>query len=1192
MATHHLLDMPEAMAASAVEAALVVEAVLRQEAQVAPGEWDASMWSLIKLGGTTLVLAVSAFAATDSVTIFESDSLARTNLPVTFGRPFVRGEIAGGSCPQPVIGGTPVSSGNWQFDLKNSWPDGSVKFGVVSFIVPALSAGGSQAVTFQSGTCNNTEFLTQTQMVNFNSGSWGAALSVTADSEIVTSDAATMLAYTNPGSDSFGDCQNDYWLQGPVVTAVIVQDCTSTTHWDFGWLWNGSTMADNSGSPYSGNCSSTALCAASLHPWYVLYFYPLNNAVRADYVLENTWVDRGQDQLVNVAYLTGPSSSRATVLNYAGTPRKLTDVTLASSSDAITSASANFQSSDVGSSFSSPFGDTTICSVQSATAATLCAPSAASGTNQTVYLNDWLFGQMYRKTFWTGTGNPGDYLIDHNWPYIVSTQTIVPYDTTKSASPDSDVLYSSINGCGLTNGTDYTCFSQQVLTNVGFTQTWNDMGERGGHGGLDEQYTQADNDPTPMSRQNLLYLTNMSGCGTANGECSKAWFMLTGTTGARDTSIHASITGGAGIWNNTGNSHYHMRESRTTAGHFFCPNLAAGTYANTAVGTGNNVLISSTTCGTSGDTAFGRVISRYYDATIYGYAGPVGRPAGSSYSTGYWNTQTIRWLEFSYAAYLITGDYYYGLESQMNGAYAAASLNAGNADYTSNGFFAFANPEGAILRQEAGITDAIEKAYEVSPDGTLEQEYFDSILASNAEIVEGVMAITGTGLTPTSPNTTCSGFSKTASNRWDWGRCTVASFCGSGELQTSTCTPVAQALHMPVAGQSILILQPNVDAQLFVAGYAVAGTTTTLIDWSALSNTPAVGGTLYFSGATGPWTAINGLQTVVATGTTSTNCNTASCKTITISANTSSAPQPLSGSIVGSWGSFGQISGITSAASAVVTTTTTPASYPMQLYGCADQSPGTNWSTLNTIFTPATPKTSNSLTLPANTSTYPSFSQNGCFYSELGLRQDQFTGGLQGWMEDLWGIITNESIGFGLGYFTTIASEASKRLIEKIEDPNYNPWLISVNIQPVKGLAGGNNIVSGVWNNNAYFSTWASMLAAYTPETQADSSFWPGVSYDAGSSPCTDHAYALVARALAAYGTGVTDVNSDGTFLGVNAWNWANSNVPYFNNSPPNGDANCGTADNQIKFAFAPLPSPSTGGSFFSGTLTGNTVIQ
>jgi len=50
--------------------------------------------------------------------------------------------------------------------VKNRWPDGSLKFAIISFVLPSVSTAGT-AVSFQNqGTGNNTGFLQQGDMLN------------------------------------------------------------------------------------------------------------------------------------------------------------------------------------------------------------------------------------------------------------------------------------------------------------------------------------------------------------------------------------------------------------------------------------------------------------------------------------------------------------------------------------------------------------------------------------------------------------------------------------------------------------------------------------------------------------------------------------------------------------------------------------------------------------------------------------------------------------------------------------------------------------------------------------------------------------------------------------------------------------------------------------------------------------------
>lgn len=240
---------------------------------------------------------MTATAQTDSLTVFEVDHATQDVHPITFGRVFKQGEIAAGKCPRPVVDGRPVASGSWQADVKNAWPaDRSVRFAIVS-LNQTLAPSQAAVITFEPADCSGSGFLTHAQMMDFNSGRWEAQIVVTPSTgSAVTVSAKSMLSRSDPGANIFGGCRNGYWLKGPVVTAVIVQDCTSASASDFGWLWNGTTM----GEAATGNAPT-----ASLHPMFILSFYPAIHAVKVESILENPWIGRQQDQDISVSIKIG-----------------------------------------------------------------------------------------------------------------------------------------------------------------------------------------------------------------------------------------------------------------------------------------------------------------------------------------------------------------------------------------------------------------------------------------------------------------------------------------------------------------------------------------------------------------------------------------------------------------------------------------------------------------------------------------------------------------------------------------------------------------------------------------------------------------------------------------------------------------------------------------------------------------------
>ena len=756
----------------------------------------------------TMAVNVSGVSTTtgmlDTLTIFEVDGVTQANRPVTFGRVFQEGEIAG--CPQPTIGGNPVNS--YQADVKNRWPDGSVKFAVVSF-TRTLGANSATEVAFQStSSCNNSGYLTQGQMSDFNRGNWDAQIVVAAPgSTAVTSSAKAMLAASDPGANMFGDCKNDYWLQGPVVTAVIVQDCTSTSAYDFGWSWNGTAMS----SPVTGNGST-----ASFHPMFILYFYPSSNAVEAEEIIELPWSGRVQDQLADLTFKTADAGGTLrTRWGHVGA-RKLTDIT----GEVITgdnidigvgrepyntynvlSSSANFGSSDLGLPFCVNDGTYWHCgviqSVTDGSHATVRLPSDASsfsGSNLTAYIDIQAGFSRHRKVFWSGTA-PGHIRVGHNFRYLKSTLAIPNYDPNVMAYPDHG-YYTSGKCCG---GWAYADWAGT------------DRGDIGGNDGWESAYSDV-MEGAPLQRNDLLYLYNMDSgsCGNPNSACAKAWDMLTGETDANASTNLVGVAGGGGDWFNLGNVPFHVRESRTitsggnqTAGNlFYCrtlenKNAATNTTTADCSGPGDGNVPDAT----GPNSATGKGLSRHAHSDSGFWPLP---SVGTLMNTpGGWEIEeaNYHWLDFAYLPYLLTGSPYYLEEEYFSASYQISAINPEvGATWTSNSFFGYVNPGGALVRTLAWSLQTIARAAYVAPDGSAEASYYLAMLNSNLEVQEGVMNLTDTVLTPL--DTSCSvgscSYNLLSANRWNWGRATVVSQCL--QTSTSTCVTIAPALHFAAPG--------------------------------------------------------------------------------------------------------------------------------------------------------------------------------------------------------------------------------------------------------------------------------------------------------------------------------------------------------------------------------------------------------
>lgn len=231
------------------------------------------------------------------MTIRETSGSTQTSRPISFGRVFKQGDIT--DYPKPRING--IAATLWQADVRNRWDDGSVKYAVVSFHTD-LAASATVAVDFieSADACHLGDLATcqaaamdGTAMLAMRSGAWTATIEITNGSTL-TANARTMI----------GAGHYTYWLRGPVVTQMVVQELTSRTY-EMGF-----TLV--SGSPVLG-----------LHPMFIITGYPNYTAgLRQEFILENGWTDRFCDQTYSLAIKNGASGattvySRASFTHYA-----------------------------------------------------------------------------------------------------------------------------------------------------------------------------------------------------------------------------------------------------------------------------------------------------------------------------------------------------------------------------------------------------------------------------------------------------------------------------------------------------------------------------------------------------------------------------------------------------------------------------------------------------------------------------------------------------------------------------------------------------------------------------------------------------------------------------------------------------------------------------------------------------------
>jgi hypothetical protein len=195
------------------------------------------------------------------------------NYPIQFGRPFTEGEIS--SFPQVVVDGETISS---QANIKQRYPDGSVKHAIISFILPKLSANASKEISFINSQQSNNTPLTKQQMLS-------ESFNFNAEMLFSFPRKETVSARSMLENDNF-----EYWLQGPIATTILLSDHSTSKTYDLG------SDAHN-----------------SIRPIYQVTFWKDINKFEVRYIAENSNTETLQDQKYDIQLSSGEINSQ---INY------------------------------------------------------------------------------------------------------------------------------------------------------------------------------------------------------------------------------------------------------------------------------------------------------------------------------------------------------------------------------------------------------------------------------------------------------------------------------------------------------------------------------------------------------------------------------------------------------------------------------------------------------------------------------------------------------------------------------------------------------------------------------------------------------------------------------------------------------------------------------------------------------------
>lgn len=188
------------------------------------------------------------------ITISNRESETQTDRPTTISRFFAAGEVPAGSCATAVIDGSPVPT---QCDAKTHWPDGSLQHALLTF--KATIGGNALEVSFAPSETTLTGPGLDVEGMLSTDYDFSAVL------EIETSDGYQWVNVR----EMLKAGMFRYWIQGPLVTQVIVEE-----------------RGVEPGQDFLGGGQRT------IHPIFILTFYQGHRGVRVEAVSEIAWLKR------------------------------------------------------------------------------------------------------------------------------------------------------------------------------------------------------------------------------------------------------------------------------------------------------------------------------------------------------------------------------------------------------------------------------------------------------------------------------------------------------------------------------------------------------------------------------------------------------------------------------------------------------------------------------------------------------------------------------------------------------------------------------------------------------------------------------------------------------------------------------------------------------------------------------------
>lgn len=141
--------------------------------------------------------------------VVENHGKADRDLPATFGSVFVQGDVPRGQTVEAVANdGTVLAT---QLDGKAFYPDGSLRHGVVTVVIPHLESGEHMSISLRAKKPDATKPISLSELP----AGFDAVVTLKMGNQVLSTSAKALLAAGHPETWLSGQNVSEWWVNGP-----------------------------------------------------------------------------------------------------------------------------------------------------------------------------------------------------------------------------------------------------------------------------------------------------------------------------------------------------------------------------------------------------------------------------------------------------------------------------------------------------------------------------------------------------------------------------------------------------------------------------------------------------------------------------------------------------------------------------------------------------------------------------------------------------------------------------------------------------------------------------------------------------------------------------------------------------------------------------------------------------------------